>query len=256
MVSGSLSHQNTGNQFAHAATIVTFIFLGITAVLQIICLNRGLKAYESTLVVPVFYGVYTASGYVQVLNLYKHQQWPDFLLHSFLNSLVFNDSIDAYKPWTLFLIFLSIVVLISGVVLLTHKKPENTAKKPTPTIALPRRKLKTDGDGEAHALRSRDSLDAAEHEPVWELGDASDDEGDSSDQLHTQSKNNSSKIALAAHESNGDNEEVHGLLQQGAPEDSQHRRSMSSEETLVRTDEDIPKDAEEYGNWHDGNAQV
>ena len=91
---------------------------------------------------------------------------------------------------------------------------------------------------------------------VWELGDASDDEGDGSNQLHTQSKNNSSKIALAAHESNGDNEEVHGLLQQGAPEDSQHRRSMSSEETVVRTDEDIPKDAEEYGNWHDGNAQV
>ena len=60
-------------------------------------------------------------------------------------------------------------MLISGVVLLTHKKPENTAKKPTPTIALPRRKLKTDGDGEAHALRSRDSLDAAEHEQFGSL---------------------------------------------------------------------------------------
>jgi hypothetical protein len=50
---------------------VTFIFLAITAVSQIICLNRGLRVYDSTLVVPVFYGVYTASG--------------------FLNSLIFND---------------------------------------------------------------------------------------------------------------------------------------------------------------------
>lgn len=38
------------------------ILLAITAVLQIICLNRGLKVYDSTLVVPVFYGVYTATG--------------------------------------------------------------------------------------------------------------------------------------------------------------------------------------------------
>ena len=36
----------------------------MTAILQIICLNRGLKVYDSTLVVPVFYGVYTATGYV------------------------------------------------------------------------------------------------------------------------------------------------------------------------------------------------
>ena len=44
-------------QFAHPASIFTFIFLGITAVAQILCLNRGLRFYDSTLVVPVFYGV-------------------------------------------------------------------------------------------------------------------------------------------------------------------------------------------------------
>jgi hypothetical protein len=38
------------------------MLLAVTAVLQIICLNRGLKVYDSTLVVPVFYGVYTATG--------------------------------------------------------------------------------------------------------------------------------------------------------------------------------------------------
>lgn len=62
LVSGALSHENTGNQFGHLAPIFTFIFLAITAVLQIICLNRGLRVYDSTLVVPVFYGVYTATG--------------------------------------------------------------------------------------------------------------------------------------------------------------------------------------------------
>ncbi|KAG8839636.1 hypothetical protein FRC18_009566 [Serendipita sp. 400] len=107
LISGSLSHKNTGDQFGHAAAIFTFIFLAVTAVLQILCLNRGLRAYDSTLVVPVFYGVYTASG--------------------FLDSLVFNDEVGKYETWTLFLIFASIMVLIAGVVLLTLKKPEPKA---------------------------------------------------------------------------------------------------------------------------------
>lgn len=64
LLTGSLSHENPGNQFGHLAPIFTIILLVITAVLQIICLNRGLKVYDSTLVVPVFYGVYTATGYV------------------------------------------------------------------------------------------------------------------------------------------------------------------------------------------------
>ncbi|TFL05818.1 hypothetical protein BDV98DRAFT_560682 [Pterulicium gracile] len=109
LVSGSVSHENPGNQFGHVAPIFTIILLALTAVLQIICLNRGLKVYDSTLVVPVFYGVYTATG--------------------FLNSLIFNNEVDAYKPWVLFLIFLSIAVLISGVVLLTHKKPDHATSK-------------------------------------------------------------------------------------------------------------------------------
>lgn len=62
LISGALSHENTGNQFGHLSSIFTFIFLAITAVWQIICLNRGLRVYDSTLVVPVFYGVYTAAG--------------------------------------------------------------------------------------------------------------------------------------------------------------------------------------------------
>ena len=62
LISGSLSRENTGNQFGHASAIFTFVLLAVTAVSQIVCLNRGLKVYDSTLVVPVFYGVYTAVG--------------------------------------------------------------------------------------------------------------------------------------------------------------------------------------------------
>ena len=62
LITGALSHENTGNQFGHLSSIFTFVFLAITAVSQIVCLNRGLRVYDSTLVVPVFYGVYTATG--------------------------------------------------------------------------------------------------------------------------------------------------------------------------------------------------
>jgi hypothetical protein len=159
LVGGAASHENTGNQFGHPAPIVTFIFLATTAVLQIICLNRGLKVYDSTLVVPVFYGVYTATGW--------------------LNSLIFTNATDAFASWTLFLIFVSILVLISGVVLLTHKKPDVPVHAPARDIALaavppPARARKGDGkDTESAGLR-----DDAPAEVVWDVGAASDDDDD------------------------------------------------------------------------------
>ncbi|CCA66332.1 hypothetical protein PIIN_00018 [Serendipita indica DSM 11827] len=157
MVSGYLSHRNTGNQFGHPAAIFTFIFLAVTAVLQILCLNRGLRAYDSTLVVPVFYGVYTASG--------------------FLDSLVFNDEIDAYEPWTLFLIFASIVVLIGGVVLLTLKKPEKPKPK-TPGASnhrFPGTSASKRGDEEDEISLTERGKDKAPG-PSWHVGDETDSE--------------------------------------------------------------------------------
>lgn len=171
LLSGSLSHENPGNQFGHAAPIFTIILLAITAVLQIICLNRGLKVYDSTLVVPVFYGVYTATGW--------------------LDSLIFNDEVGAYQSWTLFLIFVSILVLISGVVLLTHKKPEPITGKIKST-ALPRRRRKGrkgksmigQNGSTGHVEEGEDDEENghpdAENEVLWAVGDASD-EGDDDD---------------------------------------------------------------------------
>ncbi|KAF8664376.1 hypothetical protein AX16_000747 [Volvariella volvacea WC 439] len=161
LLSGALSHENTGNQFGRAAPIFTIILLSITAVFQILCLNRGLKVYDSTLVVPVFYGVYTATG--------------------FLNSLIFNDEVDSYQTWTLFLIFVSIFILISGVVLLTHKKPDPVSST-NKSIALsrPRRKSKTgsNGKGADVDVEGGEDENAGEQTVLWTVGEASDDEDD------------------------------------------------------------------------------
>lgn len=153
LLSGSLSKQNPGNQFGHAAPIFTIALLVITAVMQIICLNRGLKVYDSTLVVPVFYGVYTAIG--------------------FLDSLIFNDEVDAYQSWTLFLIFASILILVSGVVLLTHKKPEPVSATPPTMLAPPppgkKRRSRRSKSGQ-------EEVEGGEQDVLWTVGDDSGDE--------------------------------------------------------------------------------
>jgi len=172
LISGALSHRNPGNQFGHVAPIVNIIFTALTAVLQIVCLNRGLKVYESTLVVPVFYGVYTATG--------------------FLNSLIFNNEVNSYESWTLFLIFLSIFVLVSGVVLLTHKKPEPVVAKTkgaaTPRSAMAveerRRRKRADKTRSQGAASDEENLREqgdGENDTLWAIGEASSDEDDDND---------------------------------------------------------------------------
>lgn len=42
-------------QFRHPVPLLTLFFLGVTAVSQIITLNRALKCADPTLVVPLFY---------------------------------------------------------------------------------------------------------------------------------------------------------------------------------------------------------
>ncbi|KAK7053313.1 hypothetical protein VNI00_003939 [Paramarasmius palmivorus] len=239
LLSGSLSHENPGNQFGHAAPIFTIILLACTAVLQIVCLNRGLKVYDSTLVVPVFYGVYTATG--------------------FLNSLIFNNEVDAYKSWTLFLIFVSILVLISGVVLLTHKKPDPGALKSVALNspgALPmnrtrgtkRSKKDTGDEGETHAEGE------GEEDVLWAVGEAeSDDEGEGEDEdidhhqhplgMSVDPARRASSMRLETHGEEGrglmsteDDDEGHGH------EHQTQRRSRDSDE--------------EFGSWTDAGRST
>ncbi|KAF8590987.1 hypothetical protein K439DRAFT_1381430 [Ramaria rubella] len=223
LISGTLSHQNTGNQFGHPAAIITFILLALTAVFQIICLNRGLRVYDSTLVVPVFYGVYTASG--------------------FLNSLIFNDQVDAYQSWDLFLIFVSIAVLIGGVVLLTNKKPEKPQQaQPGATLAmLPSRtrnaKNSKSEEGEAEALRS---AEPGEDEVVWQLGEDSDDEGDHEGRPSRPRRRESRKEGDA--EGSGHEPERTGLMQEDDEDEGEETESGSSSSTRVAQEG-------EFGEW-------
>ncbi|KAG8864503.1 hypothetical protein FRB96_005006 [Tulasnella sp. 330] len=151
LTSGTISHQVEGNQFAHPASIATVIFLAVTAVSQIICLNKGLKVYDSTLVVPMFYGIYTISG--------------------FLNSLNFNNEVNAYKTWTLFCLGLSTVVLIAGVVLLTHKKPEPKLTQGGDTPEDPH-SLRALGESSASSIRKGGD----DGSTTWEVGEDSESE--------------------------------------------------------------------------------
>lgn len=109
-----------------------------------------------------------------------------------LDSLIFNDEVEAYKSWTLFLIFISILVLISGVVLLTHKKPQPI--KSSSATQGRRRKQKrrnrmaasgTSGE-EGHSPRGED--DGEEEQALWALGEESDEEdmGEDEDVDHHQ----------------------------------------------------------------------
>ncbi|OBZ67037.1 hypothetical protein A0H81_12867 [Grifola frondosa] len=233
LISGSLSHENTGNQFGHASAIFTFILLAVTAVAQIICLNRGLKVYDSTLVVPVFYGVYTGVG--------------------FLDSLIFNDEVDAYASWTLFLIFVSMIVLVSGVVLLTYKKPDTKGPATTHVPLSARGKRGTGKKGavgdEEEALR--DVEEGESEEIVWQLGDASDEEEEGDRAVLQRRHSGAGRISAKGGE--GENEHMMG----GHDDDEDgHRESTSSDATLARPDSAAFVDDEEFGAWGSSGGKV
>lgn len=70
------------------------------------CLNTALKLYSSVVVVPVFYGTYTAVGLV--------------------NTIIYLDEIGNYPGWAISLVFVGIGVLIYGVYLLSAKPDPNS----------------------------------------------------------------------------------------------------------------------------------
>ncbi|KAI0373429.1 hypothetical protein BV20DRAFT_962572 [Pilatotrama ljubarskyi] len=259
LISGTMSHENTGNQFGHASSIFTFVLLAVTAVCQIICLNKGLAAYDSTLVVPVFYGVYTGLG--------------------FLDSLIFNDEVDAYKSWTLFFIFVSMLVLVSGVVLLTYKKPDEKVTSPTSAVPLSsrgrRRSRKgssglSDGD-EEEALH--DAEDGEHEEAMWQLGDVSDEDEDGrrsprptsprpQGSPRVQRRASGLKLGMGSGGSGsprprqrGEGEQDSMLADHEVDEDeAQRRESTSSDATLARPDTAAFLDDDAFGPWKDSTG--
>lgn len=104
--------------------------------------------------------------------------------------MIFNNEVEAYKTWTLFLIFVSILVLIAGVVLLTHEKPENVKSAAGPGAGAPstgkrmsrKRKAKRGGvngslEGEADGETLHE--DEGEGEALWAVGEDSDEHEES-----------------------------------------------------------------------------
>ncbi|KAJ9108218.1 hypothetical protein QFC19_002465 [Naganishia cerealis] len=185
-------HRPILKQFAHFASLVTVLFVALTAILQIICLNKGLKTADSTLVVPLFYAGYTVLGFV--------------------NSLIFMNETTQYETWVLVTIFLSIGVLVAGVVLLSLKKTEadpagghtvsashpSTSMRLNPTMhqartsARPPLTTSASGSREPGSARARAnsrlsatagqtggvSPIAGGEQVVWEVGSVSDDSDD------------------------------------------------------------------------------
>ncbi|KAI8988322.1 magnesium transporter, partial [Mycotypha africana] len=106
----TLSVQSQVNQFNDNASRFILLALLITAVLQVYCLNTALKLYTSVVVVPVFYGTYTALGLV--------------------NTIIYLDEFGNYPVWAIFLVFAGIGVLIYGVYLLSSKPEPNPESSP------------------------------------------------------------------------------------------------------------------------------
>ncbi|KAG0247956.1 hypothetical protein BG011_000692, partial [Mortierella polycephala] len=92
------------NQFQDPLSFFILFVLVFSAVVQVYCLNTALKLYDSVLVVPMFYGFYTAFGLI--------------------NSTIYLDQLHNYQAWVLLLILIGIAALIYGVRMLSAPKPD------------------------------------------------------------------------------------------------------------------------------------
>lgn len=159
---------------------------------------------------------------------------------------------DAYESWALFLIFCSILILVSGVVLLTNKKPDQhphtpgiASGDPTSLVALPRgarRRArsgagKPPGDEESGIIDSEDEDHQGTTAP-WQLGDDSDDEEDHVGRSAPASARRSERTWAE-----GEGERARMMDDIDADEPG-HRESTSSDATLARPDTDDLKDWE------------
>ncbi|PLW23342.1 hypothetical protein PCANC_20185 [Puccinia coronata f. sp. avenae] len=111
LVSNGLDHhQGEPKDLAHPLSILILILLILTGVLQVWCLNRGLKVYDSTLIVPVLFATYTGSG--------------------FINSLIYLHELPHYRTSVLLMIWLCMGVLVIGVCMLSAKRVDGNKTKP------------------------------------------------------------------------------------------------------------------------------
>ncbi|BEJ14484.1 hypothetical protein CspHIS471_0402510 [Cutaneotrichosporon sp. HIS471] len=210
-----------GHPLVHFSAIMTLILLIGTAVLQIVCLNSALRCADTVVVVPLFYAGYTVFG--------------------FINALIFYDEAGSYTRWVLVMVFVSIGVLIGGVILLSTKpeEPETSDESNTdPAIRMrpgtSRPPLARSGAamGASGAITLDDTPKPSEDHPqevVWDLGEDSDDEDANA--------NPNDKLVKKAEEQkdepDSDEEEDEGRGVGGTKESRGERGGL-----LLRTDED------------------
>ncbi|TIB82671.1 hypothetical protein E3Q22_00103 [Wallemia mellicola] len=157
LVSTQFSHNEAANQFAHPLFILTILLLATTAIGQIICLNKALALFDTTMVVPIFYGLYTSIG--------------------FINTLIFMNQLMAFRAWVLWCIGFSTILLLSGVYLLSAKKPsQEEINEEQTNDEIPLNVRSSNRDVEAsHDNENKDDYDD-DDDVVWDIGEASDED--------------------------------------------------------------------------------
>ena len=164
---------------------------------------------------------------------------------SWLDSLIFNDEVQAYQSWTLFLIFVSILVLISGVVLLTHKKPEPVKSSNTAQNNRRRGKPKRNGVNGVNGVDAdaEDGHQDSESETLWALGDDSDEDiGEDEDVDHHQNPLNhpdelSERRTIIPRTTRGSEINEHTGLVETLADDRDRRRGFEMDEFEVGVSE-------------------
>jgi hypothetical protein len=174
---------------------------------------------------------------------------------------VFNNQVDAYKSWILFLIFASMVILISGVVLLTHKKPERSISAPDAAglSGLSSRKaarssnnvnrtIDDDEDDEEQALRNvKEGEEEREDRTVlWQVGDDSEDEDDRIGREHTPSGAYTTGTTSRVMEEGS--KLIQGEGEADFEQSHEHSSSISSDATLAQPFHDDDDD-DDFGQW-------
>ncbi|EIW69442.1 hypothetical protein TREMEDRAFT_43986 [Tremella mesenterica DSM 1558] len=157
-----------GHPLVHVSSMASLSLVVVTAVAQIICLNRALQCADTVVVVPLFYAGYTVLGFV--------------------NSLIFYNESGQYARWVLIAVFISIAILISGVVLLSLKSSVKTATDPytvttEPTSSMrlnPRTRGSRNVSGDTNPFKGGDDetadedADRPKEDVLWEVGSLSD----------------------------------------------------------------------------------
>nr|XP_019042293.1 hypothetical protein I302_08895 [Kwoniella bestiolae CBS 10118]OCF21223.1 hypothetical protein I302_08895 [Kwoniella bestiolae CBS 10118] len=232
-----------GHPLVHPSALITLLLVIVTAVLQIVCLDRALKCADTVVVVPLFYAGYTVFG--------------------FINSLIFYNETGQFARWVLVTVFISIAVLISGVVLLSLKSSAKAAPDPYTVSAQPSNSMRlrprnhartqsgvTDHEAGPSGKHDEDDVDAlsnGEVEPrdvLWEVGSVSD----TSDDEEKESKAKGKGVGGMR----GGTGERRGLLgdeEEDAHEGEDRHSKKEKENPFVRKGEEDEEEDDGFGEY-------